>query len=107
MTSTQDFKEWKSTSNRHTDATVHKEFTEYFQAAMKDPREWKQLVEKEKEFPDEVFAAGTDLLPQFLARWDKETGALRIHRDRCQRRASETRFLRGQFSIRTQSRSGT
>jgi len=61
--------------NRHTDATVHKEFTEYFQAAMKDPREWKQLVAKEKEFPDEVFAAGTDALPLFLARWDKELAA--------------------------------
>jgi acetyl esterase/lipase len=39
---------------------------------MKDPREWKGLVAKEKEFPDEVFAAGTDALPDFVARWDKE-----------------------------------
>jgi acetyl esterase/lipase len=61
--------------NRHTDATVHKEFTEYFRAAMKDPKEWKHLVEKEKDFPDEVFAAGTDVLPEFLARWDKELEA--------------------------------
>jgi acetyl esterase/lipase len=60
--------------NRHTDATVHKEFVEYFQSAMKDPKEWKRLVAKEKDFPDEVFAAGTDVLPQFLARWDKELG---------------------------------
>jgi acetyl esterase/lipase len=59
--------------NRHTDATVHKEFAEYFQTAMKDPREWKALVAKEKEYPDELFAAGTDVLPEFLARWDKET----------------------------------
>jgi len=58
--------------NRHTDATVHKEFSEYFRATMKDPKEWKGLVAKEKEFPDEVFAAGTDTLPDFLARWDKE-----------------------------------
>jgi acetyl esterase/lipase len=58
--------------NRHTDATVHKEFTEYFRAAMKDPKEWKQLVAKEKQYPDEVFAAGTDALPEFVARWDKE-----------------------------------
>jgi acetyl esterase/lipase len=58
--------------NRHTDATVHKEFTEYFQSAMKDSKEWKRLVEKEKQYPDEVFAAGTDALPLFLARWDKE-----------------------------------
>jgi hypothetical protein len=61
--------------NRHTDATVHKEFSEYFRAAMKDPKEWKGLVAKEKEFPDEVFAAGTDTLPDFLARWDKELAA--------------------------------
>jgi acetyl esterase/lipase len=61
--------------NRHTDATVHKEFTEYFQSAMKDPKEWKHLVAKEKEFPDEVFAAGTDALPLFLTRWDKELAA--------------------------------
>jgi acetyl esterase/lipase len=59
--------------NRHTDANVHKEFVEYFRAAMKDPKEWKHLVEKEKQYPDEVFAAGTDALPEFLARWDKET----------------------------------
>jgi acetyl esterase/lipase len=59
--------------NRHTDAVVHKEFTEYFQSAMKDPKEWKRLVAKEKAYPDEVFAAGTDALPQFLNRWDKET----------------------------------
>jgi acetyl esterase/lipase len=61
--------------NRHTDAVVHKDLTEYFQAAMKDPKQWKHLVAKEKEFPDEVFAAGTDALPQFLARWDKELTA--------------------------------
>lgn len=58
--------------NRHTDAVVHKDLTEYFRAAMKDPKEWKHLVEKEKQYPDEVFAAGTDALPQFLARYDKE-----------------------------------
>jgi acetyl esterase/lipase len=62
--------------NRHTDAVVHKELNQYFQAAMKDPKEWKHIVAKEKEFPDEVFAAGTDALPDFLARWDKE---LAIH----------------------------
>lgn len=58
--------------NRHTDAVVHKDLMEYFQSAMKDPKEWKRLVAKEKEFPDEVFAAGTDALPEFLARWDRE-----------------------------------
>jgi acetyl esterase/lipase len=61
--------------NRHTDATVHKDLIEYLQAAMKDPREWKSLVAREKEYPDEVFSAGTDPLPQFLSRWDKEMSA--------------------------------
>jgi acetyl esterase/lipase len=61
--------------NRHTDATVHKDLTEYFRTAMKDPKEWKRLVAKEKEFPDEVFASGTDTLPLFLSRWDKELAA--------------------------------
>lgn len=65
--------------NRHTDATVHKDFTAYFQSAMKDPKEWKRLVDKEKEFPDEIFAAGTDVLPQFLARWDKELAGHPLH----------------------------
>jgi acetyl esterase/lipase len=58
--------------NRHTDAVIHKDMAEYLHSAMKDPKEWKRLVLKEKEFPDEVFAAGTDALPEFLARWDKE-----------------------------------
>jgi acetyl esterase/lipase len=58
--------------NRHTDATVHKDMSDYIRAAIKDPKEWKKLVDKEKEFPDEVFAAGTDALPLFLTRWDKE-----------------------------------
>lgn len=61
--------------NRHTDANIHKDLMEYFRAAMKDPKEWKRIVAKEKEFPDEVFAAGTDALPEFLTRWDKETAA--------------------------------
>lgn len=59
--------------NRHTDAKEHKEFHEYIQTAMKQPKEWRRLVEKEKQFPDEVFAAGTDALPLFLSRWDRET----------------------------------
>jgi acetyl esterase/lipase len=58
--------------NRHTDAVVHKDLSEYLREAMKDPKEWKRVVAKEKEFPDEVFASGTDALPQFLTRWDKE-----------------------------------
>lgn len=58
--------------NRHSDATAHPEVYEYIKSAMKDPREWHKLVEKEKQYPDEVFAAGTDPLPAFLTRWDHE-----------------------------------
>jgi len=58
--------------NRHTDAKDHKEFNEYIQSAMKQSREWHHLVEKRKQFPDEVFAAATGPLPLFLARWDRE-----------------------------------
>ncbi len=58
--------------NRHTDAEIHKDLIAYLQAAMKDPAAWKRLAAKQRDFPDEVFAAGTDALPEFLARWDKE-----------------------------------
>lgn len=59
--------------NRHTDAKDHKEVYDYIQAAMKQPREWHHLVGKQKQFPDEMFAAGTDSLALFLERWDRET----------------------------------
>jgi acetyl esterase/lipase len=58
--------------NRHTDATIHKEVYDYIRDASKKPADWKALIDKLKMYPDEVFAAGTDVLPQFLARWDKE-----------------------------------
>jgi acetyl esterase/lipase len=59
--------------NRHTDATIHKDVYDYIRDAMKKPGEWKSVVERLKQYPDEVFAAGTDALPQFLQRYDKET----------------------------------
>ncbi len=59
--------------NRHTDATIHKEVYDYIRDAMKKPAEWKRLVADLKAYPDEVFAAGTGVLPQFLDRWDQET----------------------------------
>jgi len=64
--------------NRHTDATIHKEVYDYIRDAMKKPAEWRALVSKVKQYPDEVFAAGTDVLPQFLERWDKETASHRF-----------------------------
>ncbi len=59
--------------NRHTDATIHKDVYDYIRDAAKKPAEWKNLVDRLKTYPDEVFAAGTDVLPQFLDRYDKET----------------------------------
>ncbi|HLJ46217.1 MAG TPA: alpha/beta fold hydrolase [Bryobacteraceae bacterium] len=58
--------------NRHTDAKDEKAFDDYFRAAMKNPEEWAKIAEKEKEYPDEVFAAEGDYLTAFLAFWDKE-----------------------------------
>ncbi len=53
-------------------SSAGKGLAEYFQSTMKDPKAWKRLLAREKEFPDEVFAAGADALPQFLQRWDQE-----------------------------------
>ncbi len=61
--------------NRHSDAAAHNEIYEYIKTAMKDPREWRRLVEKEKLYPDEIFAAGTDPLQVLLTRWDREIAA--------------------------------
>lgn len=58
--------------NRHTDAKDEKEFDDYFRRAAKDPAEWAKLVEKEKQYPDEVFGAGTDYWPTIMAQWDRE-----------------------------------
>jgi acetyl esterase/lipase len=58
--------------NRHTDFERDQAFQAYFKEALGKPSEWKKLVAKLKQFPDEVFAAGTGPLPQLLTRWDQE-----------------------------------
>jgi len=58
--------------NRHSDATAHPEVYEYIKSAMNEPRKWRRLVENLRDYPDEVFSAGTDPLPVMLARWDRE-----------------------------------
>jgi acetyl esterase/lipase len=58
--------------NRHTDAKDEKEFDEYFKRALQDPAEWAQLVDKQKKYPDEVFAAQADYWPSIFAIWDRE-----------------------------------
>ena len=58
--------------NRHSDAKAHPEMTDYFQHALKKPGEWRKLTSRESHYPDAVYAAGTDALPDFLARYDQE-----------------------------------
>ena len=58
--------------NRHTDAKFSKDMNEYLQKAMKDAKEFGRLADKQKKYPDEVFAAGTGYLSQYVERWDKE-----------------------------------
>jgi len=58
--------------NRHSDATAHPEVYEYIKSAMNEPRKWRRLVENLRDYPDEVFSAGTDPLPVMLARWNRE-----------------------------------
>ncbi|HEY3740466.1 MAG TPA: hypothetical protein VGL53_11510, partial [Bryobacteraceae bacterium] len=58
--------------NRHTDFDRDHEFLEYFKDAVKKPAEFRKLAGKVKEYPDEFFGAGTDVLPVLLKRWDKE-----------------------------------
>ncbi|MCX6620855.1 MAG: alpha/beta hydrolase fold domain-containing protein, partial [Acidobacteria bacterium] len=61
--------------NRHTDAADDPDFIDYFKAAAGNPAEWASLVKRWRQYPDEAFNAGTDYLPVFVRRWDKETAA--------------------------------
>lgn len=58
--------------NRHTDAVVHKDFARYIQRAAADNGDFKKLESRFKMYPDEVFAAGTGYLSDFLSRYDRE-----------------------------------
>lgn len=55
--------------DRRADARRHPEFAEYIE----NPRQRRKLASKQKQYPDEVFAAGTGELPDYLSRWDAET----------------------------------
>lgn len=57
--------------NRHTDATVRTDFAEYLKNAIADAGEFRKLSSRFKDYPDEVFAAGTGHLPGFLERYDQ------------------------------------
>lgn len=59
--------------NRHADAKDEPEFYDYFKAAMTKPAEWASVVDRQKKYPVEMFAAQQDYWPELLARWDKES----------------------------------
>jgi hypothetical protein len=61
--------------NRHTDISDEAEFNEYFLRIIDQPEEWAALVEKFRQFPDEVFAAQADYWPVLMNRWDRETAS--------------------------------
>lgn len=42
--------------------------------AMNDPKEWKKLLAKMKNYPDEAFAAAAAAVPEFPAKWDSGLG---------------------------------
>lgn len=58
--------------NRHTDSTDEEEAHRYLRRAGDDADEWKNLSDKTREFPDEVFAAGADYWPSILSKYDRE-----------------------------------
>jgi acetyl esterase/lipase len=60
--------------SRRADSRRRPEFAEY----MEDPRQRRKLAARLKQYPDEVFAAGSGPLPDYLARWDAETQRHRI-----------------------------
>jgi acetyl esterase/lipase len=64
--------------NRHADAEIHKEVYDYVRHAIENKRQWHKLVENFKQFPDEVFGAGTDSMPGYLAKWDALTSQRRF-----------------------------
>lgn len=58
--------------NRHTDANLHAGLNAYLAKAMKEPGEWKRLAGRQKQYPLEVYAAGTGMLDGFIKRYDRE-----------------------------------
>jgi acetyl esterase/lipase len=64
--------------NRHADAEIHKEIYDYVRQAMEKKRQWHTFVDNFKQFPDEVFGAGTDSMPDYLAKWDAVTSQRRF-----------------------------
>ena len=59
--------------NRHTDAILDKSLELYLAKAMADTNLWRTVTADFRDFPDELFAAGTDYRPAIFAKWDRET----------------------------------
>ncbi len=55
--------------NRRVDAARHPELPEYIE----NSRQRRKFASKQKQYPDEVFAAGTGELSDYVSRWDAET----------------------------------
>ena len=58
--------------NRHTDAKLNADMSAYLKKAMSSEREFGRLASRQNKYPDEVFAAGTGPIDEYLARWDRE-----------------------------------
>jgi acetyl esterase/lipase len=59
--------------NRHTDTKDDLEFNRWWVSLIKDKERWTEFEKNYKEFPDEIFAAGTDYWPEIFQKWDSET----------------------------------
>lgn len=59
--------------NRHTDTKDDDDFEAGFLKLLGNAEHWKAFTELYKEFPDEIFGAGTDYWPEIFAKWDAET----------------------------------
>lgn len=59
--------------NRHTDAKDDREFEKAFKWLIDDKAKWAAFAALYKEFPDEIFGAGTDYWTEIIAKWDSET----------------------------------
>lgn len=59
--------------NRHSDAVLDKAPLRLLAQATNDPAAWARLVENCRTYPDEFFAAGSDLRREFFTKWDAET----------------------------------
>jgi acetyl esterase/lipase len=58
--------------NRHADFERKSDFRAYLDYALKHRAEWRTLVDRLKSYPLEFYAAGTGVLEEYVARYDKE-----------------------------------